>query len=384
MKSWMIFFGIIFSIHFLVNYYIYSRGIAGLEGWPQYRTAFRVWMLVMLLAYPLGRFLEKVWYSPVTVGLHWTGAFWFAAMLYLVLILVGFDLIRLANTVLGFLPPRHTPEYIQLKKWAVIGTSATVLLIVVAGHLNAWIPKINRSAIQVHKSAGAVKSLKIVAVSDIHLGSIIGPRKTASLVEKVNALNPDVILLAGDVVDEDIDPVIRQNLGESLRQLRAPLGVYAIAGNHEYIGGVDRALDYLRNHGLTILRDSVVTLPGNIHIVGRDDRESLRHGHSGRKSLKALLEGLPASEPVVVLNHQPYDLNEAVEAGADIHISGHTHHGQLWPWGYLTGRIFELSRGYLQKGTTHFFVSTGFGTWGPPVRTGNRPEILDIVVTFEK
>ncbi|MBI9063417.1 MAG: metallophosphoesterase, partial [Marinilabiliaceae bacterium] len=96
-----------------------------------------------------------------------------------------------------------------------------------------------------------------------------------------------------------------------------------------------------------------------------------------------LLKDTDHQLPIILLDHQPFNLDEAASAAVDLQISGHTHHGQLWPFGYLTEKIFEVSRGYKQKGNTHFMVSTGFGTWGPPVRTGNRPEILEITLHFE-
>ena len=137
------------------------------------------------------------------------------------------------------------------------------------------------------------------------------------------------------------------------------------------------------SHGLTLLRDSALLVNNSIYIVGREDRDIKRFSGAERKSLPQLMEGVDRSKPIVLLDHQPYNLHEAAEAGVDLQLSGHTHHGQLWPFGYVTQRIFEVSRGYLQKGGTHFYVSTGFGTWGPPVRTGNRPEIMVFDLVFE-
>lgn len=377
----IIFVSIIFSIHFFVNLYIYQRGLQWLESMPSLKPAFKILMLFLFLSYPAGRFLEKVWYAPPATTLHWIGAFWFAGMLYFTLSLLTVDLVRIINWIFHFLPFKGTEAYTKLKFITGSVISGLVILTMLIGFLNAWHPKINKYSININKSAGHLKSLKIVAASDIHLGTIIGPRKTQKLVETINSLQPDIILFAGDVVDEDVQPVIKQNLGDNLRQLKAPMGVYASTGNHEYIGGVERSVEYLIEHGITVLRDTSLVIEGAFILAAREDRDKNR-SRTPRLNINVLLENIDHTKPIVLLDHQPYNLNDAMQAGIDLQISGHTHHGQLWPFGYITQKIFEVSRGYKQKGNSHFIVSTGFGTWGPPIRTGNRPEILEITLNF--
>jgi predicted MPP superfamily phosphohydrolase len=214
------------------------------------------------------------------------------------------------------------------------------------------------------------------------MGTLIGPRRTGKLVDSINALNPDIILLAGDIVDEDLAPVIRQNLGEALTRLKAPLGVYGITGNHEYIGGAEAAVKYLEAHGITMLRDSVVKVADAFYVAGREDRDKNRFSGKPRKEVKELLLGADLSRPVILLDHQPFALEKAMEAGVDLQLSGHTHHGQLWPLNFITRAVYEVSMGYKKKGNTHFYVSPGFGGWGPPVRTGHRPEVVSILLRF--
>jgi hypothetical protein len=188
--------------------------------------------------------------------------------------------------------------------------------------------------------------------------------------------------LAGDIVDEDLAPVIHNDLGRSLKKLKAPLGVFAITGNHEYIGGAEAAVKYLEEHGIRMLRDTSVKISESFWLAGRNDRDSRRFSAKERKGLDKVLEGVDLSLPVILMDHQPFNLQQVADAGVDFQLSGHTHHGQLWPFNYITNAIYELSWGYKQKGDSHFYVSSGYGGWGPPVRTGNRPEILDIYITF--
>ncbi|MFT3740066.1 MAG: metallophosphoesterase [Breznakibacter sp.] len=382
--AFFVFLTIILSVHFGVNLYIYFRGIQGLEAWPVVKACFRWGVIFFMLAYPIGRFLEKVWLSPVSDVFHWAGALWFAVMLYAFLLLLPIDLVRLANRLFHFLPQIGSPEYLRLKLIVTGMVVSAVVLIVGGGFLNAWHPKVSYMTLHIPKNGGEFERLRIVAASDVHMGTIIAKRKIDKLVDTIHGLDPDLILFAGDVVDEDVQPVIRQNLGRSLLRLKAPLGVYAITGNHEHIGGVSRTVEYLSSHGLTFLRDTAILVHNSFYIVGREDRDVRRSSGRDRRSMEELMHHVDRSKPVILLDHQPYNLQEAVEAGVDLQLSGHTHHGQLWPFGYVTQRIFEVSRGYLKRAETHFYVSTGFGTWGPPVRTGNRPEIVVFDLVFDK
>ncbi|URW80653.1 metallophosphoesterase [Xiashengella succiniciproducens] len=379
-----LFFIIVLSVHALVNFYIGIRGWQALEFYPALRPWFVFLIVIAFLAYPAGRILEKFWYHPIPISLHWFGAFWFAVMLYATLLLLFVDLARIVNLFVPFVG-KLSGGNIPALKLAVFGIVSMITIFTVGlGHINAWTPKIVRLDLVIPKQAGQMEYLRIVAASDIHMGTIIGKRRTEKLVNTVNSLNPDIILFAGDIVDEDVGPVIKQNLGASLLQLHAPYGVYACTGNHEYIGGGEKPIAYLEGHGIKVLRDTALLINNSFYVVGREDLHKRFASGQARKSLDELLSDADKSRPLILLDHQPQNLHEAEIAGIDLQLSGHTHYGQLWPLGYVTDRIFELSRGYLQKGNTHYYVSTGFGTWGPPVRTGNRPEILVINLYFKQ
>ncbi|MFA5418464.1 MAG: metallophosphoesterase, partial [Bacteroidales bacterium] len=213
---------------------------------------------------------------------------------------------------------------------------------------------------------------------------IIEKRHLRGIVDQVNALNPDIILIPGDIIDEDISPVIHTNVGEVLLQLRAKYGMYAVTGNHEYIGGVNKAKEYLTSHGITLLSDTALLIDDSFYVIGREDLAISQFSGKRRKELSDIVEDIDTSKPMILLDHQPIGLAQAESAGIDLQLSGHTHHGQLWPFNYITNRIFEVSRGLIKKGNTYILVSSGIGGWGPPVRTNSRPEILDITITFRK
>jgi len=383
MKSYqfLIFFSIVILIYSLVNFYIYIRGMQAL---PQ-GMAFKNWypwiFLFVSASYLIGRLVERVWISPVSSFFTFVGSFWLAFMMYLLMAVLVIDLVRL---VLYFLPQPAflTNNLVQVKKYMFFAIAGLAGIVVLAGHINALVPRVKRIDIHVDKKAGQMKTLHIAAASDIHMGTLVGPRRTAKLVRMLNECNADVILLAGDIVDEDLAPVVHNDLGRSLVKLKAPLGVFAITGNHEYIGGAEAAVRYLEAHGIRMLRDTSIKINESFYLAGRNDRDSKRFSARERKGLDMVLQGVDLSLPVIMMDHQPFNLQQVADAGVDFQLSGHTHHGQLWPFNYITKAMYEVSWGYKQKGNSHFYVSSGYGGWGPPVRTGNRPEILDIYITF--
>jgi len=383
MKSYqfLIFFSVVLLIYSLINYYIYTRGMQALPQGASFKSWYPWIFLFVSASYIVSRFMERVWISPVSSFFTFVGSFWLALMVYLLMAVLVIDLLRL---ILYFLPQPAVManNYVEFKKYLFIAVVSIAGIVVVAGHINARNPRVKRLDIHIEKKAGQMKTLHIAAASDIHMGTLVGPRRTAQLVRMLNACDADVILLAGDIVDEDLAPVIHNDLGRSLVKLKAPLGVFAITGNHEYIGGAEAAVKYLNDHGVLMLRDTSIKINNSFYLAGRNDRDSKRFSARERKDISKVLEGVDLSLPVIMMDHQPFNLQQVADAGVDFQLSGHTHHGQLWPFGYITNAIYELSWGYKKKGNTHFYVSSGYGGWGPPVRTGNRPEILDIYITF--
>ncbi len=373
----VIFFSIVFLVYFLVNYYIYTRGIKLLPQESEIRTWFTIAFWFIVSTYVLGRFIERVHLSVVTDVLTWIGSFWLAVMLYLFLIVLFVDIIRLANYFIHFLPVSLISQNFKTTLF-ILGLGVAIVTVAI-GHINAINPAVRMLDLKINKQANGLKEVKIALVSDIHMGTVIGPRRMTKLVKEIERINPNLVLLAGDIVDEDLQPVIRHDMGDVLKKLTAPMGVYAITGNHEYIGGVDEAVDYLEKHNISFLRDTSVKIADAFYIVGREDRSK-----TNRKTIDALLNGRDSGLPIIMLDHQPFDLDSVVKADVDVQFSGHTHHGQLWPLNYITEAIFEVSRGYLKKGDTHFYVSNGFGSWGPPVRIGNRSEIVEVILRFKE
>lgn len=378
--GFIIFFSIVLVLYALINYYIIRRGLSALpEGSPM-----KMWIILgvsfMAIAFIAGRFLERISVNTFTATLIWIGSFWLGIMVYLLLQLVLIDLLRLLNMAFGFIPSFSDPE--KVRKVIAISIVSITVLIVLLGHINTWFPVVRNYELKIEKQGGQMKDLHIVAFSDVHLGTAIEKRHLSIIVKKVNALNPDIILIPGDIIDEDIAPVIHNNVGGILTQLKAKLGVFAVTGNHEYIGGVMASKNYLKDHGVELLNDTAQLINNSFYLVGREDLTIKQFTNGKRKALSEIMEGIDDSKPIILMDHQPFKLEIAEQNGIDLQLSGHTHHGQLWPFNYITNMVYELSWGYKKKGSTHYYVSSGIGGWGPPIRTVNRPEIISIKLQF--
>lgn len=340
-----------------------------------------VWALTAVLAltalaYMIGRAGRRFLPRPLGAAFTWIGAYWLALFEYLVLLLPIADLAALALRAAGL----SSGVYIPALGWTVTGILAVLLIV---GSRNAWLPVVRSYDIAIPKPSGKRRELRILAASDLHLGAIVGKRHLNRLVKEAERLRPDLILLPGDVIDDDIAPYIANDMGSVMRKLRAPLGVYAVLGNHEYYGRtIPVYLEQMEAAGIRVLRDETVVIDGSLQLVGRKDKASEGHDPEGRLPIGRLLDGLDRSKPIVLMDHQPAELRLAAEQGADLTLSGHTHRGQLAPNHLLTKRLFDLDWGYRVIGGMHAVVSSGFGTWGPPLRIGSRSEIILLRVRF--
>ena len=258
-----------------------------------------------------------------------------------------------------------------------------------------------RVPMEIDSKGKVTRPLKIVLMSDLHLGYHNGRAEFAKWVDKINAEQPDLVLIAGDIIDISVRPLLEENVAEEFHRLQAP--VYACLGNHEYYSGEPRAQQFYLDAGIHLLRDSVVTLPdyGNLTIIGRDDRTNV-----GRKSVAELvptpnpsrgeggLDTLSTAEAnqtplpsggvgsgfLLLLDHQPYHLERTAAAGVDFQFSGHTHYGQVWPISWIEDAIYECAYGSLTKGNTRIYVSSGIGIWGGKFRIGTQSEYVVLML----
>lgn len=375
----IVFLSVVLTIYSLANIYIFFKGYNTILPESRNRLLYTIIFILLALSFVAGKFLEASHSSVLSDILNIIGGFWMGFMLYAFLILIVSDLTAVVLRISGLLTPETLPAF---RKWAYIFTVSVSVILIAGGFVNAVIPHIKQYDLTIEKKTEGIESLRIAAVSDIHLGSIIRKRSIRKLSGILDDIKPDVVFLLGDIVDGEMGPVLRDDL---LKYFYAPPskdGLFAITGNHEFIGGAKRTIPYIESKGIRVLKDEKVELPGGIQLIGRLDRDSGRFYGRERAPLDSLMAGIDHSRPVILLDHQPFNLEESVKNGVDLQLSGHTHNGQMWPLNYLTGKIYELSYGYLRKGRSQFIVSSGYGLWGPRIRSGSRSEILLINLKF--
>ena len=381
---------IIFLLIFLflyggLSYYIGIRGWQGIGKAIPILDSKVYWgvFIFIALAYILARVFERYLPSFLHETFEIIGGYWMAVMYYLLIVLPLLDLIRYLNKRIKFLPARLTQhEHTALIISIIVLVGLTFLIIY--GTWSGKSPVVNRYNINVDKKVDKVSQLKVVMVSDLHLGSLINNSRLTVMVDRINELQPDIVLMPGDIIDDRIEPFINQNMAENMKRINTKYGVFASLGNHDGSGKeAEVTAEILEESGIKVLRDEVVLINDSFYVVGRDDKAVYRGSEGKVKDLVDILDGVDKAKPIILLNHQPTDLPLAETEGVDLQVSGHTHRGQFFPNNFITSRIFEVDYGYLKKGDLNTVVSSGFGTWGPPIRIGSRSEIVEIIVSFK-
>jgi len=378
-----IFFIIFLTLYTSLNYYVFIRGWQLISQYPIFKPIYAVLFFIIAYGYVLSKLLYKFLHPVVYDVLLGVGAVWFAFLLYFLLSLLLIDIIRLFDGWFHFLPDFIHNNYELTKRVTAITVVVIVGLIVFLGNLNKRDIQIRNLEITIPKGESKLDKLNVVMASDIHLSPIDGEKLLTEIVDKMNSLNPDIILLAGDIVDDKASVLDERNIGESFRKLKSKYGVYSINGNHEFINGVDSCVRYAEKFGIKFLRDSYLLIDSSFYVIGREDSAMPQFSGKQRKSLDEIVKTISTNHPKILLDHTPFKLEQAEQNKIDLQLSGHTHHGQMWPVNLITKMIYEVSWGYKKKGNTHYYVSCGAGTWGPPVRTGSSSEIVNIKIKFQ-
>ena len=253
------------------------------------------------------------------------------------------------------------------------------LIIVLCGVFCAKSTYIKKYDITTEKNLGT-DELKIALVSDIHLGDLIGSSRLNILSDKLNSLDADVVIIAGDFVDGDLDAVLYENMLDNLKNIKSTYGTYFSLGNHDfYTEKQDELCNILKDKGINVLRNDSILINDKFYIMGRDDIEGKMFGIN-RPSLESITSDLDVNKFSILIDHNPKYIKEAEENNIDLQVSGHTHKGQIIPGNLVTKAIYPLDYGYGKFGNTNLVVSSGFGQWATAIRTGSRSEIVLITI----
>jgi predicted MPP superfamily phosphohydrolase len=379
-----LFFIIFFAIYSAVNFYIFIRGWQAISHIPILKPFYIIIFLLSALAYIIAKIFNSKLPALIYDILLWPGSLWFAFMLYFFLFIVLIDFSRLLNYFFGIYPSFITNNFQTAKLVTFISVVLMSSILIFAGYLNTRNIKINHAEIKIPRKASKLSELNAVLVADFHLNPVNDGNLLDKIGRKINELNADIVLIPGDIVDDRVEILKRKNIGKELSEIKSKYGVYVSNGNHEFINGVEGADKYLREFNLNVLRDSAVLIENSFYILGREDRSKPSFTNKRRKSLGEILKEVDRSFPVIVIDHTPLGFSETVEENIELQLSGHTHHGQMFPLNFITNMIYEVSWGYLKKEKTQFYVTCGVGTWGPPVRLGSDSEIVKLAIRFVK
>ena len=319
----------------------------------------------LLLFLNMGRRFDNL---PLGVAsaLYEVGTSSIFVMLYMVLVFLVLDLGRLVHLV---------SRTLLYNNWWTFGSIAVFLFFLFL-YGNLHYKDKYRQALTV-ESEKVTKPVKLVMMSDLHLGYHNRRAEFHRWIDMINAEQPDLILIAGDIIDGSMRPLLEEDMAEEFRRLKAP--VYACLGNHEFYAGEADAQRFYYDAGIHLLQDESACV-GDLCIIGRDDRTNMR-----RQSVKALATEASTRQKgkyTILLDHQPYHLEQAERAGIDFQLSGHTHYGQVWPISWITDAIYECAFGSHKRGHTDYYVSSGLGIWGGKFRIGTRSEY--VVLNIER
>lgn len=381
-----------------MHWYLWLRLVRDPALAEPWRRILSVALVVLTFSVPIGMAALRLAPRPLDRLVPAAAFTWLGVGFLLFVAILALDLARLAaegaTLLADYLRARPEPPQDPARRIFVARALAGTAAIATAG-VSAYAfrkatgpAEVSEVPIRLERLPAALSGLTIAQVSDLHVGPTIGERDVHRIVDQVNGLRPDVVAITGDLVDGgpgELGAAIAH-----LRELRARHGVYFVTGNHEYYAGVEDWLPELRRLGIRVLRNERVTVGdagASFDLAGVDDYSAAAFGRGHGLDLPRALQGRDPDRSLVLLAHQPRvsAVAEAVRAGVELQISGHTHGGQIVPWNLVVAAVFPYVKGlyrHEEDGRAgQVFVSRGTGYWGPPLRLGAPPEVAKLVLT---
>lgn len=368
----LVFLTIALTLYGGAHYYVFARLVQRLvpPGPARFPVAFG--FLILALSFPVIHFALRKHGIATVFWLNFVSSVWVGLLLYLFLLTLGVDLLRLLRAAASSLISFDLPWNARTTNLGIVGAA---LLIAIYGLMDASRIRIKEIDIPIRSLPNHLEGFRIVQLSDIHLGSLVRRPTLDKIVAMSNTLKPDLAVITGDLLDEQAFQF--DGLTESLRKLQSRHGTYAVTGNHEFFAGVERAVAMMEKGNITVLRNRWVDIADGLQLIGRDDPAGGRMGGVTPPSLEEILKGTDPSKPTIYLYHTPETKLEDLQArGISLQLSGHTHRGQVWPGYWITKWIYKTNYGLYRKGNATIYVTSGAGTWGPPLRLSAPPEIV--------
>ncbi len=356
-----IFLAVVLAIWSLMHAYVFWRlaSVAWVSAHLSNRTL-AIIALALWLSYPLARIFSAFGPHVVAYPVEWIGSIWMGVLFLLLSALLFVDVV----TAGGWLLAESAPS---LRGIAAIVAAVFSLIALVQGLRP---PVVREHEVRLAGLPREHDGLVLMAISDLHLGALNGDRWTKRLVDRVNGMRPDVIAVIGDIID---------GRNARIEELSAPLGVWAVTGNHEFYSGLERSVRALESFGLTVLQDRWEEAAPGVIVAGVDDLTARQQFGERDGHFRKALAGAPPGA-IILLSHSSWEAESAAKAGAGLMLSGHTHAGQIWPFNYLVQLRYPLLAGRYEIQGMTVIVCRGTGTWGPPMRLWLPSEILRITL----
>lgn len=381
------------SSYMMFRFFYWMKHCNHRFNWLRFKVPFAVVYLFMALSPVIAFLLPK---SAVAIVIRRISTYWIGIMLYSLLYVVLFDLLRLIA--------KHTKlkNTLLFSRGSVISIGSVVVACAVVtclyGIFNARNIKVNEYSVTVNKSCGSDKHLKAVLVADLHMGYAIGVDHITNMVEKINQQDADIVIIAGDIFDNSYDGMDDpEGIKAQLRSIKSKYGVYAVYGNHDIDekilmgftfdwGGKqlhsEKMTNFMKECNIKLINDESVLINDEFYLVGRRDTDKPGTEDGTRAEISELTKDLDKTKPIFVLSHEPDELQKTADAGADIDFSGHTHDGQLFPGNLTIGLFWENPCGMIKKDNMYSIVTSGVGVYGTFMRVGTDAEICSVDIDF--
>lgn len=381
------------SSYMMFRFFYWMKHCNHRFNWLRFKVPFAVVYLFMALSPVIAFLLPK---SAVAIVIRRISTYWIGIMLYSLLYVVLFDLLRLIA--------KHTKlkNTLLFSRGSVISIGSVVVACAVAtclyGIFNARNIKVNEYSVTVNKSCGSDKHLKAVLVADLHMGYAIGVDHITNMVEKINEQDADIVIIAGDIFDNSYDGMDDpEGIKAQLKSIKSKYGVYAVYGNHDIDekilmgftfdwGGKqlnsEKMTNFIKECDIKLINDESVLINDEFYLVGRRDTDNPGTEDGTRTEISELTKDLDKAKPIFVLSHEPDELQKTADAGADIDFSGHTHDGQLFPGNLTIGLFWENPCGMIKKDNMYSIVTSGVGVYGTFMRVGTDAEICSVDIDF--
>lgn len=330
----------------------------------------------MASVYPLSNLFSQGDSGSIVGIIRATGEYILPFYLYLFLSVLIFDIFLLLNLLLKIVPPEKY-RCTSFKKICLSSILSVSLIVVIAGIINFNTIRTSEYSIEIPGKSSKISHLKIAFVADFHLKEEVSISFVQRFAKRIAEINPDLMVFGGDIVEGDRNDGKLNQFEKIFSEIKTKYGVFAVLGNHEHYAGQDKG-SFFSKSGMKVLCDSIVIIDSSFNLAGRNDSHFI-----SRKRITELLKSVTDSLPVILIDHRPTEIDQVSKTNVDVQLSGHTHNGQLFPINLITRKVYDLSWGYLKRGNTHFFVTSGIRLWGPPVRTTGKSEIMVIDVAFK-